>query len=93
MCAFDKLVFCGISFAGCHVKVHKDHFDKQEDFIGYCKGNITTFVPIVFVFINFLWIDAKFTCISAIYIVISVVCCSELRCEDSQRVTDSSCFL
>ncbi|XP_064606678.1 rho-associated protein kinase 2-like isoform X2 [Liolophura sinensis] len=23
----------------CHVKVHKDHFDKNEEFIGYCKVN------------------------------------------------------
>lgn len=23
---------------GCHVKVHKDHFDKSEEFISYCKG-------------------------------------------------------
>ncbi|XP_063414953.1 rho-associated protein kinase 1-like isoform X2 [Mytilus trossulus] len=23
----------------CHTKVHKDHFDKNEEFIGYCKVN------------------------------------------------------
>lgn len=25
-------------FAGCHTKVHKDHLDKNEEFVGYCKG-------------------------------------------------------
>ena len=24
--------------SGCHVKVHKDHLDRKEEFIGYCKG-------------------------------------------------------
>ncbi|XP_064626393.1 rho-associated protein kinase 2-like isoform X3 [Lineus longissimus] len=24
----------------CHVKVHKDHFDKNEEFLGYCKVNV-----------------------------------------------------
>jgi hypothetical protein len=24
--------------SGCHVKVHKDHFDRQEEFVAYCKG-------------------------------------------------------
>ena len=28
----------GVS-AGCHVKVHKEHLDKGEEFIGYCKVN------------------------------------------------------
>ena len=23
---------------GCHTKVHKDHFDKKEEFVAYCKG-------------------------------------------------------
>ncbi|XP_021378101.1 rho-associated protein kinase 2-like isoform X1 [Mizuhopecten yessoensis] len=23
----------------CHIKVHKDHFDKNEEFVGYCKVN------------------------------------------------------
>lgn len=23
----------------CHIKVHKDHYDKNEEFIGYCKVN------------------------------------------------------
>lgn len=25
-------------FVDCHTKVHKDHYDKNEEFIGYCKG-------------------------------------------------------
>ncbi len=31
------VVCCFIS--GCKVKVHKDHLDKEEEFIGYCKVN------------------------------------------------------
>ena len=35
----NALLTCLISrFAGCHTKVHKDHFDKNEEFLGYCKG-------------------------------------------------------
>ena len=30
-------------FAGCHTKVHKDHFDKHEEFLAYCKGKLPTF--------------------------------------------------
>ena len=29
-------------FAGCHTKVHKDHFDKHEEFLAYCKGKLPT---------------------------------------------------
>ena len=27
-----------IFFSDCHTKVHKDHYDKNEEFIAYCKG-------------------------------------------------------
>jgi len=27
-----------VLFAGCHLKFHKDHFDNNEEFVGYCKG-------------------------------------------------------
>ena len=24
-------------FPGCHMKFHKDHFDKKEEFVAYCR--------------------------------------------------------
>lgn len=29
-----------LCFVGCHTKVHKDHLDKNEEFVGYCKGKV-----------------------------------------------------
>ncbi|XP_041359873.1 rho-associated protein kinase 2-like [Gigantopelta aegis] len=29
----------------CHVKVHKDHYDKNEEFIAYCKVNYDSGIP------------------------------------------------
>ena len=58
----------------CHVKVHKDHYDKQEEFIGYCKGqSIESFMILVDVW---LWRDAGVTSWTTLY---TVRTCSELQ--------------
>ena len=38
----DLIYFCLqiMLFSGCHVKVHKEHYEKGEEFIGYCKGMV-----------------------------------------------------
>ena len=29
--------WCPFLFPGCHMKFHKDHFDKKEEFVAYCR--------------------------------------------------------
>ena len=34
-------------FPGCHMKFHKDHFDKKEEFVAYCRCKLNNMLRFV----------------------------------------------
>lgn len=63
-------LYCGsgsniASLLGCHMKFHKEHYQKNEEFVGYCKGMYSNSTSTT-------WISRKMSdCITTLYILMA----------------------